>query len=145
MPAEICGERQETSLNSWIAQRYYAFIISILLFKIIGINMIASAGESQMSLPLRADHTGQVSGVDSPQKEHYSSLLSKICSDPLQIQAAFGVFSPPLKSKTDLFLHVRMKLRSHLLKDSRLLGILMYLISFGPVMKAHHKILILKV
>lgn len=145
MPAEIRGERQESSLNFLTAQRYYAFIISILLFKIVGINMIASAGELQMSLRLRADPTGQVPGVNSAQKEHYRSLHREICSDPLQIQAAFGVFLHPLKSKTDLFLHVRMKLRSHLLKDSRLLGILIHLISFGPVTKAHHKILILKV
>lgn len=95
--------------------------------------MITSAGELQMSFPLRADHTGQVPGVDSSQKGYYRSFHSEICSDLLQIEAAFGFFLHPLGSKTDLFLHVRAKLRSHLLKDSRLLGILMHLISFGPL------------
>lgn len=86
-----------------------------------------------MSFPLRVDHTAKVPGVDSPQKGYYRSLHNDICSDPLQIEAAFGVFLHPPDGKTDLFLHVRMKLRSHLLKDSRLLGILIHLISFGPL------------
>lgn len=137
MPAEILGEWQESSLNSWIAQRYYTFIIYTLFFKIFGINVIARAGELQMSFPLRADHTGQVPGIDSPQKGYYRSLHSEICSDPFQTEAAFGVFLHPLNSKADLFqihpLHVRMKFRSHLLKGSRLLGILMHLISFDPL------------
>lgn len=133
MPAEVPGERQESSLNSLIAQKYFKFIIYILFFKIFGINVIASAGELQMSFPHRADHTGQVPGVDSPQKACYRSLHSEICSDLLKIDAAFGVFLHPLDGKTDLFLHERMKLRSHLPKDSRLLGILINLIFFGPL------------
>lgn len=71
--------------------------------------------------------------VDLPQKECYRSLHSEICSDLLQIDAAFGVFLHPLDGKTDLFLHERMKLRSHLPKDSRCLGILVNLILFGPL------------
>lgn len=35
--------------------------------------MIASAGELKMSFPLRADPTGQVLGVDSPQRGRYRS------------------------------------------------------------------------
>lgn len=42
--------------------------------------MIASADELQMSFPRRADHTGQVPGVDLPQKECYRSLHSEIFS-----------------------------------------------------------------
>lgn len=95
--------------------------------------MIASADELQMSFPHRADHTGKVPGVDLPQKECYRSLHSEICSDLLQIDAAFGVFLHPLDGKTDLFLHERMKLRSPLPKDSRCLGILVNLILFGPL------------
>lgn len=86
-----------------------------------------------MSFPLRADHTGQELGVDSPQKGHYRSHHSKMCSDLLQTEAAFGAFLHPLDGETDLFHHVRLKLKSHLLKDIRLLGILIYLLSFGPL------------
>lgn len=87
MSAEIPEGRQDSSLNSWISQKYYKSIIYILFFKIFGINVIANAGELLMSFPL-----GQVPGVDSPQKGYYRYLHSGICSDPLHVEAGFGVF-----------------------------------------------------